>query len=141
MSAKLSLGIIGHGFVGKAVSYGFQTPNVKQHHIDPKLGSNIQNDLPKDVDVVFICVPTPMNDDLSINSSIVEKVVAELLEHTTHCPIVIKSTVTPDKLSTKESTYNIQSRVFDREKRYGLSLLKCMSLVVTKKYSPGRTIL
>ncbi len=98
MSAKLSLGIIGHGFVGKAVSYGFQTPNVKQHLIDPKLGSNIQNDLPKDVDVVFICVPTPMNDDFSINSSIVEKVVAELLEHTTHCPIVIKSTVTPDKL-------------------------------------------
>tara|TARA_B100000287_G_scaffold433579_1_gene495645 strand:- start:295 stop:1122 length:828 start_codon:yes stop_codon:yes gene_type:complete len=98
MLIDLSVGIIGYGFVGGAVSYGFQTPGTKQYIIDPKLGSTIGKDLPKDVNVVFVCVPTPMNDDFSVNSSIVEKTVIELLEHTEHCPIVIKSTVTPDKL-------------------------------------------
>ena len=99
MSTNLTVGIVGYGFVGGAVSYGFNTPGVKQFIADPKLGSSI-DDIPNNVDVIFVCVPTPMNEDFSINSSIVEKTVEELLQKTEHCPIVIKSTVTPDKLQT-----------------------------------------
>ena len=89
MSTDISVGIVGYGFVGGAVSYGFNAPGVKQYIADPKLGSSI-DDIPNNVSVVFVCVPTPMNEDFSIDSSIVEKTVAELLEKTEHCPIVIK---------------------------------------------------
>ena len=102
IKTQLNLGIVGYGFVGGAVSYGFAAPGVKQHIADPKLGTTIK-DLPANLDIVFVCVPTPMNDDFSIDSSIVEDAVKELLEKTEHIPIVIKSTVTPDKLAKLRS--------------------------------------
>ena len=46
--------------------------------IDPKLGTNI-NEL-KDFlpEIIFICVPTPMNNDKTQDISIVESVVDEI---------------------------------------------------------------
>ncbi len=90
---KIKIGIVGYGFVGKAVSYGFTHRDVEQHIIDPKYGTTIDN-LPRDTDVVFVCVPTPMND----NAAILKSVVSELHNHFVYgrCLIVIKSTITPD---------------------------------------------
>ena len=116
MSTKLTVGIVGYGFVGGAVAYGFNTPGTVQHIIDPKLGTTIENDLPNDVNIVFVCVPTPMNEDSSINSSIVEETVEKLLERTEHCPIVIKSTVTPDKLKKMRSLRVVYNPEFLTEK-------------------------
>ena len=48
------------------------------------------------MDAAFVCVPTPFGKDGKINSSIVEEVVKELAPR--GCPIIIKSTVTPDVL-------------------------------------------
>ena len=115
MSTNLTVGIVGYGFVGGAVSYGFNTPGVKQFIADPKLGSSL-DDIPNNVNVIFVCVPTPMNEDFSIDSSIVEKTVAELLEKTEHCPIVIKSTVTPDKLRKIRSLRVVYNPEFLTEK-------------------------
>ena len=90
-----NIAIIGHGYVGKAVEYGFQTQWVKQTLIDPALYGNSLSDLRGTrVDVAFVCVPTPMGDDGSINSSIVEQTVRDLSAITTGL-IVIKSTVVP----------------------------------------------
>ena len=36
--SKLKVGIVGFGFVGGAVSYGFKSDSVEQMIIDPKLG-------------------------------------------------------------------------------------------------------
>ena len=91
-----NIAIIGHGYVGKAVEYGFQTQWVKQTLIDPALYGNSLNDLRGTrVDVAFVCVPTPMGKDGSINSSIVEETVRDLSAITTGL-IVIKSTVVPN---------------------------------------------
>lgn len=89
------IGIVGHGFVGKAVDYGFSQRDVKKFIVDPNIDTNI-DDLSKfDPDVTFVAVPTPMSDDGKIDASIVTKVVKELIDKTKGF-VVVKSTVTPD---------------------------------------------
>ena len=44
---------------------------------------------------VFVCAPTPSNDDGSVNSSIVESSVLKSLNYT-NALVVVKSTITPD---------------------------------------------
>tara|TARA_B100000683_G_scaffold195841_1_gene188947 strand:+ start:6964 stop:7788 length:825 start_codon:yes stop_codon:yes gene_type:complete len=109
----LRLGIVGCGFVGTAVDYGFSHHEVEKFLVDPKYGTDI-NDLAKfDPDLVFVSVPTPMGDDGSIDSSIVESVVNELYLKT-KAIIVIKSTVTPDIL-TKLAKTRAQRLIYNPE--------------------------
>jgi len=89
----MEIGIIGYGFVGKAVSYGFSHPEVTQIIVDPKLDKPIEN--ARNVDFAFISVPTPFGDNGEINATIVEETVAWMLKNT-EAIVVIKSTVTPD---------------------------------------------
>jgi UDPglucose 6-dehydrogenase len=90
---KKRIAIIGHGYVGKAVEYGFSNKKNKIQLIDPHLYNNTVTDI-EDPTVSFVCVPTPMNIDGSINSSIVEDVTEQLMTLTSGL-IVIKSTVIP----------------------------------------------
>jgi UDPglucose 6-dehydrogenase len=46
-------------------------------------------------DIIFVCVPTPMNEDGSCNTSIVESVVQQIGSLDRRKYVVIKSTVTP----------------------------------------------
>jgi UDPglucose 6-dehydrogenase len=99
---KLKVGIVGHGFVGKAVDYGFSN-NVKKKLIDPNYSTTCEDLLSFNPDVVFICAPTPMGNDGSIDASIVEQCCVDVNEFT-DALIVLKSTVTPDiadRLSNK----------------------------------------
>ena len=101
---KKKIAIIGHGYGGKAVEYGFNNSKNKIQLIDPNLYNNGVEDV-EDPFVSFICVPTPSNLDNSIDASIVIDVVDKLIEMTTGL-IVIKSTVTPPvvkRLSNKNS--------------------------------------
>ena len=92
---KLRLAIIGHGFAGKAVDYGFTHNKVEKVIIDPKYGTTAK-DLPDDIDIAFVCVPTPMADDGRIDASILNSVMRELHLLDNLKLIIIKSTVTPD---------------------------------------------
>ncbi len=113
VTKKIKIGIVGYGFVGKAVSYGFTHRDVEQHLIDPKLGSTIDN-LPRDTDIVFVCVPTPMND----NAATLKAVVSELHNHFVYgrCLIVIKSTITPDVIGNFAYTGVVYNPEFLAEK-------------------------
>ena len=106
----MKVAVIGHGFVGKAVDYGFSNPVVEKKILDPNYGST-----PEDVralanwnpDLTFICVPTPMQDDGDINTSILDEVMSDLSG--VSGLIVIKSTITPstiDKYSQSNVVYN-----------------------------------
>lgn len=88
--------IVGHGFVGKAVDYGFTHPQVEKTIIDPKYGTSVDQINPVEYECAFVCVPTPMSSTGAIDSSIIDNVVNNLRQ----CPLVIvKSTVTPDIVS------------------------------------------
>ena len=89
---KLNIGIAGRGFVGRATEYGFSRNNI--FISDPNEGTSTKDLLDKNLDVVFVCAPTPMGANGEIDSSIVEGIISEL-GVLTDTLIVLKSTVTP----------------------------------------------
>ncbi len=97
----MKVAIIGYGFVGKALHNSLKTP-VEVLLVDPKLNTNINDLKAFKPDTIFICVPTPMNDDGSQDASILENVVNELNSLTESSLIVLKSTVLPSYISRIE---------------------------------------
>ena len=90
----MKIGIIGYGFVGKALRRGLKD-NVKCIEIDPKLNTNINDLIKYKPDIVFICLPTPMNDDGTQNIDIVSSAVGEINKFDSDILIVLKSTILP----------------------------------------------
>lgn len=95
---KFKLGIVGHGFVGKAVEFGFDTPNVEMFLVDPNYDTTIDDLIAWKPNMVFVCAPTPMANDGKIDASIVEDAILKVMHHT-NAGVVLKSTVTPDIVS------------------------------------------
>ncbi len=94
---ELKLGIVGHGFVGKATDHGFNKRVIK-FIVDPLLDTSIKDLGDFNPDLVFICVPTPMKSDGGQDSSIIESVFRELTEFCPKAVKVVKSTVLPSIL-------------------------------------------
>jgi UDPglucose 6-dehydrogenase len=93
-----TIGVIGLGYVGTAVQKGFETiANVVTYDISKECTeTSVQGVLSKS-QIIFICVPTPMNADGTCNVDIVRNVLSQMVTlQTEYKPIcVIKSTVTP----------------------------------------------
>ena len=93
-----TIGVIGLGYVGTAVQKGFESVvNVVTYDIAKECTEiSVQGVLSK-AQIIFICVPTPMNKDGTCNVDIVRNVLSQMVTlHTEYKPIcVIKSTVTP----------------------------------------------
>lgn len=92
---NLKIGIVGHGFVGKAVDYAFSTDNVEKFIVDPLYNTTLADLAEFKPQITFICAPTPSRDDGSVDTSIVDEAVMKLI-NTTQSFIAIKSTITPD---------------------------------------------
>ena len=90
----MKIGIIGFGFVGKALKNGLKD-NVDSIEIDPKLDTNIGDLHDHKPNIAFICLPTPMNDDGSQNIDIVKDAVFELNKYDSNILVVLKSTILP----------------------------------------------
>jgi nucleotide sugar dehydrogenase len=90
------IAIVGYGFVGKAVEVGFKNPQNEILIVDPHKGFSNMDDLDKfSPDFTFVCVPTPMGEDGSIDATIINEVVDKLKDIPSGV-VIIKSTVTPD---------------------------------------------
>ena len=71
--------------------------------MDPILNTTI-DDLQKfNPEITFICVPTPMGQDGTQDSKIIESVIKELAEKCPETIIVVKSTVLPPVLQKLKS--------------------------------------
>tara|TARA_B100000287_G_scaffold420421_1_gene459780 strand:+ start:926 stop:1786 length:861 start_codon:yes stop_codon:yes gene_type:complete len=114
---ELKIGIIGHGFVGKATDCGF-SKNTNKFIVDPKNGTNIDQLAEFDPELIFVCVPTPMGKNGIQDSSIIEAVIQELVAKCRESIIAIKSTVLPSILEkiAKTNTKIIYNPEFLREK-------------------------
>ena len=114
----MKIGIIGQGYVGTAIKVGFE-PHYKLEtydKYDEDKSTCGLSDMVAECEVIFVCVPTPMNEDGSCHTDIVESVVKEIDEwvsryHKDVSPIVvIKSTVPPgttDRLHRKYKNVNV----------------------------------
>lgn len=97
----LQIGIVGNGFVGCATqllgcaNVSVLVYDVDAHRCVPR--DTTMSDLAKKCDIVFVCVPTPMDTDGSCYTRIVRNVVHELVEQTDprKTTVVVRSTVPP----------------------------------------------
>ncbi|MEK9697251.1 MAG: hypothetical protein VW270_15920 [Candidatus Poseidoniales archaeon] len=89
----MKLGIIGHGFVGSAVSHGF-TRNIQKFIVDPKYFSKYTIDdlIAFGPDATFVAVPTPQLESGECNTDILDSVMLDLNKMEKHL-VIIKSTV------------------------------------------------
>ncbi len=94
------IGIIGLGIVGSACKFGFELLGHEVIVHDIKLDTKLEDLL--ECQVIFVCVPTPSNDDGSCDTSIVESVIDDYVKIKYYKKmnyfdqiIAIKSTVPP----------------------------------------------
>ncbi|MBF83813.1 MAG: hypothetical protein CL489_04980 [Acidobacteria bacterium] len=88
------IGIVGsQGIVGEALAAGFNRLDFTVICHDILINTRLIDVLT--TEIVYICVPTPSNDDGSCNTSIVESVVDELYKLKYSGVIAIKSTIEP----------------------------------------------
>ena len=88
------MGIVGHGFVGKATDWGF-SKNIDKFIVDPKYNNSIEDLVSFKPEIIFVCVPTPMSVNGLQDSSIVIEVISKISALIPDALIVIKSTITP----------------------------------------------
>ena len=103
----MHIAVIGCGFVGSTVADFLERHLVKVSRIDPNIypSTEISRGIRNQCEAFIICVPTPEGKDGECDDSIVKLVLREL---STHKPILLKSTVTPDLMEKYPSnvTYN-----------------------------------
>ena len=98
------IGIIGNGFVGSSVSFGFSPQtgcdgvDIKIYDKDESNATHTMSEVVNDSDVIFVSVPTPSNTDGSINLDIVYDVfnnIEKCREEGSEPVLLLRSTVTP----------------------------------------------
>ena len=90
------VGIIGAGFVGSAIAEAMDRGFCGLIIVDPAKGyNNTYQDL-LDCDGVFVCVPSPQDDDGTCDTSILEDVLTSLAKLNYQGVIISKCTAPPD---------------------------------------------
>tara|TARA_Y100000593_G_scaffold91016_1_gene178765 strand:- start:1604 stop:2467 length:864 start_codon:yes stop_codon:yes gene_type:complete len=113
----MKIGIVGRGFVGSAVEFGF-SPNVgcdaevRVYDKDPHKSLHSLYETMNKSDFIFVSVPTPANADGSINLDIVYQAFQEMdrVNERTDNIILLRSTVVPgttQKIQDKFPSLNI----------------------------------
>jgi len=110
------IGIIGRGFVGSAVEFGFSaqcgcSAQLKSYDIDPKKSKDSLEETVNESDFIFLSVPTPSNPD-GIDISFLINALSSIKEVNKRSDniILIRSTIVPGttkRLQERFSTLNI----------------------------------
>tara|TARA_B100000029_G_scaffold351690_1_gene344175 strand:- start:1656 stop:2486 length:831 start_codon:yes stop_codon:yes gene_type:complete len=114
----MKIGIIGQGYVGTALKEGFQDFYQVETYDKYDLGKSTHSkisDIVELSDVIFVCVPTPMRQDGSCYTGIVEEVIREINENANGQIVVIKSTVPPGTTDRINEEYTHTTTIFNPE--------------------------
>ena len=141
----MKIGIIGQGFVGNAVFQKFKNYyKVKTFDLDPsKCNSSFEN-LVDFSNIIFLCLPTPMNPDGSCDISIVKKSLENINDKKKNVIVVIKSTIPPGSTETFNDLYKYLSIVFNPEfltERNSVSDYENQDRIIIGGPRPSTTIL
>ncbi|MAK55934.1 MAG: hypothetical protein CML17_08845 [Pusillimonas sp.] len=123
MSSKINIGIIGFGFVGSSVAYGFSPQTgfdqaeLRVYDKDPTKSTHTMVEVLDNSDFVFLSVPTPANRDGSIDLTILENVLKEINNHGTKdgCIILVRSTIVPGTTRKFQEKFSDITLVFNPE--------------------------
>ena len=120
---KINIGIIGFGFVGSSVAYGFSPQTgfdgatIRIYDKDKSRSTHSLEDVLDSSDFIFLSVPTPSNSDGTINISILHNVLSEIDSHGTKdgCIVLVRSTITPGTTRSFQNKYKNITFVFNPE--------------------------
>ncbi len=119
---KYNIGIIGKGFVGSAVAFGFSPStgydsNIKVYDTDESKSTHSLTEVLHDSEFIFLSVPTPSNIDGSINLDIVHSLFEEMnfINENSNNIILLRSTVTPGTTKKLQEKYSNLNIVFNPE--------------------------
>jgi len=113
----MKIGIVGNGFVGSSVAFGFSPQtgcdaSIKIYDKDESKSTHSLSEVLNKSDYVFVSVPTPSNSDGSISLNIIYDIFDEIdfLNNRTDNVILLRSTVVPGttrKLKKRHPKLNI----------------------------------
>jgi len=118
------IGIVGNGYVGSAVKFGFSPSvgydaDVKVYDIDPNKASHTLEETVNESQYIFLSVPTPANPDGSINTDIVENALHSINNaksvDVSGSVVLLRSTVTPGTTRRLSSMFPDIEMVFNPE--------------------------
>ena len=83
MKINKRIGIIGKGFVGSAVQFGFSSSvgvdvDIKVYDKDQSKSTHTLQEVVIESDIIFLSVPTPSNKDGTINLDIVDEALNDI---------------------------------------------------------------
>ena len=140
MKDRYSVGIIGGGFVGSAVAFGFGSSNVydfnvRVYDVDPNKSSHSFEETVGKSSFIFLCLPTPSRDDYSIDLSFIEESVEKIskLIDTFEQTLIIKATVIPGtcrRLSKKYGINIVSNPEFLTERRAQWDFINASQILV-----------
>ena len=118
----MKIGIVGRGFVGSAVQFGFSPAvgcdaEVRVYDIDPSKSTHTLEETVNKSDFIFLSVPTPSNEDGSINIDIVDSALNDISEmvNDSDCVVLLRSTVIPGTTREFQSKYSNLNLLFNPE--------------------------
>ena len=122
MKLEQKIGIIGRGFVGSAVEFGF-SPNtgcdaeIRVYDKEPSKSLHSLEETVNESDIIFLSVPTPSNKDGSMNLDIVKQVLQDIsdVNQNPHNIILLRSTVTPGTTRKLQEQFDNIRIVFNPE--------------------------
>jgi UDPglucose 6-dehydrogenase len=117
----MKIGIIGKGFVGSAVQFAF-SPNtgcdaeVRIYDKDPAKSLHSLDEVVNESEFIFLSVPTPSNEDGSINLDIVEQVISDINHiQRSNSIILLRSTMVPGSSKKIQEDFPKLNLVFNPE--------------------------
>ena len=122
MKIDKHIGIIGSGFVGNAVRYGF-SPNVgvdakiRVYDKNPSKSLHTLEEVVIESDIIFLSVPTPSNKDGTINVDIVDEALNDMNVYAASVDniVLLRSTVVPGTTRKLQEKYSNLRIVFNPE--------------------------
>jgi len=123
MILKQKIGVIGNGFVGGAVKFGFSPQTgcdaeVRVYDINPSKSTHTLEETVNESDFIFLSVPTPANKDGSININILKTALHDIENAhngVKENSILIRSTVVPGTTWSLQESFPNLNLLFNPE--------------------------
>ena len=122
LEERTKIGIIGRGFVGSAVEFGFSAQTgcdaeVRIYDVDPTKSLNSLSETVNESKFIFLSVPTPAKEDGSVCLDIVYEAVESIdkCNESRDNVILLRSTVVPGTTRKLQEKYSNLSIVFNPE--------------------------
>ena len=126
----MKVGVVGNGFVGRAMTLLRPGVDVLVWDIDPNKCEPFNltfEQFVNDVELIFVAVPTPMNPDGTCHLNIVRSVVNKIKEHDYEKQIVLRSTVPPGTCDSMDVSFMPE---FLTEKNWAHDFKNCEQWII-----------